>query len=176
MSTNNELKSVLRRSTGEGRRNSDGRLPSLLDHKLFEQALVKERARANRRSSSFALLVMDISIEGNEERYSDAVRILTDVLNERTRIEDSKGLFGEHIGLILTEMAATAATDISAYIQTEFDRRIRDTVSDGYEAPKLSLCVYGYPGDEETQRQVASDEVPLNGKTSSIELNAGGRE
>lgn len=171
-----EMKGALRGLAIEGRRNGNGRLSSLLDHESFEQALLKERSRVNRRSSSFTLLIMDISIERDEELYPDSLRILTDVLNERTRIEDSKGLFGEHIGLILTEMASTAATEVSAKIQAEFERRIRDTYSDGRKVPKLSLHVYGYPGDEETGYTVASDEISLNGKTSSVDSSAGGGE
>lgn len=171
-----DLKSVLHFSRSKGRGNGNGRLPSLLDHELFERALIKERSRANRRSSSFALLIMDISIGKNEKQYLDAVHILTDVLNERTRIEDSKGVSGEHIGLILTEMVATATIDVSARIQAEFDRRVCDTYSDGSEVPKLSLHVYGYPGDEEAQRTVAGDEIPSNGKTSLVDQSGRGIE
>ena len=123
-------------------------IEGLLDPAEFEQELVKERCRVDRGGPPFALLAIDLKLDRESEGFAQAAWVLAAVLNERTRVIDSKGWFRGRIGVILPGATSEHLPKICAQFETAFKRRSRTRSVPGQEAsPALEYEVFVYPND-----------------------------
>jgi hypothetical protein len=123
-------------------------IEGLLEPPAFEQELVKERARVDRGGPPFTLLAIDLELDRASEEYAQAIWVLAAVLNERTRILDTKGWFQGRIGVILPGASSTEIPKICAQFDTSFKRRSRPRgLSGKAELPVLKYEVFVYPSD-----------------------------
>lgn len=123
-------------------------IEGLLAPAEFEQELVKERCRVDRGGPPFALLSIDLKLDRDSEAYAQAAWVLAAVLNERTRIIDTKGWFRGRIGVILPGTSSEHIPKICAQFETAYRRRSRARTVAGKEAsPALEYEVFVYPND-----------------------------
>lgn len=135
----------LSRDAGEA---STASIEGLLAPAEFEQELVKERCRVDRGGPPFALLAIDLKLDRESEAFAQAAWVLAAVLNERTRVIDSKGWFRGRIGVILPGATSEHIPKICAQFETAFKRRSRARTVPGKEgSAALEYEVFVYPND-----------------------------
>lgn len=120
-------------------------IEGLLDYQAFQKELVKERCRVDRGGSPFVLLAIGINSPRTTPEFAQAAWVLSAVLTERTRIIDSKGWFGDRIGVILPGANAEHLPKICAQFEAQFKRRThpRGTAA----PPALEFEIFVYPND-----------------------------
>ena len=114
---------------GTGRNSTD----SVHDVKSFNLLLRKERARADRQNTSWALVVFDVDRRnGNQE----TLEILISVIVSRIRLSDSLGWIGDSgLCIFLSDTAADGARKLLADISRNMSQR----------APCPANKIYLYP-------------------------------
>lgn len=134
---------------GAGRRKVSARrsIEGLLSPEAFQEQLTKERARTDRGGGPFSLLALKIEAEPDSERFLQAAWVLATLLNERTRICDTKGWYGDCVGVILPNTASEKVAHVWPPIKEAFDKRARTESTERVTLPKVTFEVYAYPSD-----------------------------
>jgi hypothetical protein len=145
--TSPKLLKVFRRLVSGSETPLDTEIDGLLSSEAFEEQLVKERARADRSGASLTLLAFSIETPNNGVTKQKALRILASVLVERTRISDTKGWFGDRLGVILPDTSGAQTTSISHPIQETFNKRVHSKLGGRGPLPEVTHEVYVYPGE-----------------------------
>ena len=123
-------------------------IEGLLDATAFEKELARERCRVDRGGPPFALLAIYIDLTRGSAEFAQAVWVLSAVLQERTRIIDSKGWFKDRVGVILPGANAEHLPKICAQFEAEFKRRSRVPAVPGKSGPLgLRYETFVYPND-----------------------------
>jgi len=135
------------RTLFSGAKDAHGReIEMLLSPQQFEETLMKERARADRGGQPFALLTFDINLPHDREEYMQAVWFLASLLNARTRITDTKGWFGDRVGLLCPDTPIANVSIICDLIEENFNKHLREEMGSDGDAPQITYQVYAYPG------------------------------
>ena len=130
----------------KGNRDSrNGDISGLLSHEAFERELLKERARADRADTFFTVLALRIEDTGHAT--PQAVDVLVSVLEERTRITDTRGWFGAHVGVILPCTPADHVASVWYPIQNVFSKRMHSKMAGREPVPKVHYEAYSYPSN-----------------------------
>ena len=136
---------------------------------LFEQCLAKERARADRRSTSFALLLFNLWVGKQDAAYPVVLRSLADLLSAHTRTEDTVGWYQGRLALILTEVAPDQVSDVWKRVNEGFTAKVRGQMNGAVPISPLHCDIFRYPGEEsELVDGAAQDVVGGNGKNKRV--------
>lgn len=134
---------------GAGRRKTTVRraIEGLLSPEAFQEQLTKERARTDRGGGPFSLLALKIEAAPDSEAFLQAAWVLSTLLNQRTRICDTKGWFGDSVGVILPNTTSDKVAYVWPPIKEAFDKRARTESTERVTLPKVTFEVYAYPSD-----------------------------
>ncbi|MFP4501122.1 MAG: hypothetical protein ACLFTT_08995 [Candidatus Hydrogenedentota bacterium] len=124
----------------------------LLPADAFEECLRKERARVDRGGPPFSVLALRIDARPGSKSFLQAVAILAALLNERTRFIDTKGWYGDRIGVILPNTPADRVRHIWPPLKAAFDKRLQSESLEEIQLPEVHSEVYIYPCDDESRR------------------------
>lgn len=129
---------------------SDG-LTGFLSPESFADHVAKERARTDRTHRPFA--VIKFGIEGLREGATarDVLRVLADLLMERTRIIDTKGWLDGCLSVIFPDAADAEVLVIQQDVQEKFYALLRSRMPELTPAPRLSYEAFLYPDDQARQ-------------------------
>ena len=138
----------LRGRSGRGKGHATRRaVEGLLSSDAFEEQLMKERARTDRGGGPFTVLALKIDAEPDSEAFIQAAWVLVALLKDRTRLTDTKGWFGDRIGVILPNTTCDKVIHVWPPIQEAFDKRARTESTERVTIPRVSYEVYAYPSD-----------------------------
>ena len=99
--------------------------PDLLDARQFKRQLLRERARAERTTSTYILLHIWLSHgKSIPKKHNDLLNMLAEVVCERTRFTDVAGTHEGGIGLILPDTPREAAWELVCAIEQLFHTRL----------------------------------------------------
>jgi hypothetical protein len=111
----------------------------------FEEFLLKERARAERTNSPFALVLLDVALDREQPEYGQAMQVLSEILHARVRRADTAGWFEHRLAVILTDIQPECIDGICDYIEGEFQSQVRDRLDRQCPSPALVCEVYLHP-------------------------------
>ncbi|HNR32951.1 MAG TPA: hypothetical protein PKI11_18810 [Candidatus Hydrogenedentes bacterium] len=140
----------LRRGIAWRRGNARRSIEGLWSSEAFEQQLRKERARTDRGAGSFTLLALRIDAPPDSEAFLQAAWVLSALLNQRTRFIDTKGWFGDRIGVIFPNTPSASVVHIWPPIKEAFDQRSHSASAERSPLPTVTFEVYAYPEEELT--------------------------
>jgi hypothetical protein len=127
------------------RRVAPPEIHGILARDAFEEQLVRERARADRARSSFALLTFSFSGPMTEARRHEAEALLCSLIARRSRSIDIKGWHGKGIGLLLPYTAPANVEKVWTNIEELFKKALVSEMSDSLPLPHLRCEVMAYP-------------------------------
>jgi hypothetical protein len=140
-----------RRWQGQGRGSSEELPEGLLTRERFEEQLLIERARADRAGASFSLLTFRVASATDPEARETAGRVLAHVLLKRTRTIDTKGIYGEGLGLIMPYTPSSKVDKVWENVSDSYKRRVVAELGGRLPVPELACEVYAYPSNERTR-------------------------
>lgn len=118
----------------------------ILDARLFEQELYRQRAQADRTDSGFVLLSFSVGdAVSNGRSIEGYAEILAGLVRKRARMSDAVGWDGEsrlRVGAILPCADPDAIQGFVADVEQTFRERAS---GHGKSAPQLHCDVYAYP-------------------------------
>ncbi len=114
----------------------------------FADQLIKERARADRAGASFTLLAFDVETPPGLNGKAEAMEILASILAKRARVTDTKGWFGNRLGIILPNTPTENADNVVRPIQEQFKKTVVSNSPHASKAPKIAYQAYEYPNNE----------------------------
>lgn len=130
------------------RKSSDRRsIEGLLAPEVFQEQLSKERARTDRGGGPFSLLALKIEAEPDSEAFLQAAWVLSTLLSQRTRVCDTRGWFGDQVGVILPNTTGDKVAFVWPPIKEAFDKRARTESTERVTLPEVTFEVYAYPSD-----------------------------
>jgi hypothetical protein len=140
----------------------------LLPLSYFQDSLIKERARADRSSTTFSLVVFTAEGKGSEGAVGRLFDALAESLAYRTRICDSKGWYNNGIGLILPNTPPELVPDIVFPVLERVRERTLSEEDQTTEIPRLRYDFYAYP----SKNQARMRQQPVAHKESHVRSQA----
>lgn len=138
---------IFRRGIAWKRRRARQSIEGLLSSEAFEEQLRKERARTDRGGGPLSLLALRIEAPPDSDAFLQAAWVLAALLSKRTRIIDTKGWFGERIGVIFPNTPSANVAYIWPPIKEAFDQRAHSASAERAPLPEVTYEVYAYPGE-----------------------------
>jgi len=120
---------------------------TFLPQRDFEEVLAKERSRTDRGGPPFVMLLITVCAPRESESFQEAAQLLAAVLSERTRGIDTKGWFGEQLGLILPQTSAAQANVVWSHLEEAFRKKRRSSSETTVSLAALKSEIYTYPSD-----------------------------
>jgi hypothetical protein len=140
----------LRRMAGGSPQKDWRTVDGLLPGPEFALALAKERARVDRGGPGFCMLALAIDLAPENVDYQNAVCILSALLQERTRLIDTKGWFGERVAVIFPQTPAGRVAHIWPPIKEALDQQLDSGGPEPFQLPEVRCEVYAYPCEGES--------------------------
>lgn len=119
----------------------------LLSPAAFEQALTKERSRTDRGGASFVMLLITVCAPRESESFRQTSRLAGEVLVERTRNIDTKGWYGDRLGVVLPQTLADQAQIVWQHIDEAYRKKLRASSESQVALAALKSEIYTYPSD-----------------------------
>lgn len=144
------VKSVLERLLGRGRHgageNPKQPLAGFVGAETFEHLLLKEKARADRAGSAFAVVVFETARWTAQAGGADALQILGDVMVERVRLSDTLGWFGKNLGVLVPDADGDGAEAIARDVRGLFQDQRSSLNGHSVSFAELQYITYLYDG------------------------------
>ncbi len=136
---------MLRKLTVKKEQRNGMETKGFLSRDDFADQLIKERARADRAGASFTLLAFDVETPPGLNGKAEAMEILASILVKRARLTDTKGWFGNRLGIILPNTGTENANNVVQPIQELFKKTAVANSPHASTTPKIAYQAYEYP-------------------------------